>query len=269
MINTIDLHIHTNYSDGTDSLKKVLEIATANGLQYISITDHESMEAYKNINLMHNYKLNVIPGLELHTYYDNKEIHLLSYGLEYENTDISEYLKKLRYERTEIAFETVELIRRQGIPLTWEDVLKKSGDDVAVTKGHIINALSDFNLEDKSFYYDFFNPSGSKYLPYKENPFSKAVDIIKSNGGKAVLAHPGLIFDDNLVLDIIKKFDTGLEVYYYYYGKKRNEWIKKYKTMALDYGTIYTGGSDYHGYITESELGGIYVPEAVIEMLLA
>jgi hypothetical protein len=39
--------------------------------------------------------------------------------------------------------------------------------------------------------------------------------------------------------------------------------------MALDYGTIYTGGSDYHGYITESELGGIYVPEAVIEMLLA
>ncbi len=51
------------------------------------------MEAYKNINLMHNYKLNVMPGVELHTYYGNKEIHLLSYSLEYGNPDISEYLK--------------------------------------------------------------------------------------------------------------------------------------------------------------------------------
>lgn len=269
MKNKIDLHIHTNFSDGTDSLKKVLEIATNNGLQYISITDHESMEAYKILKNMHNYKLDVIPGVELHTFYDNQEIHLLAYGLEYSNADITSYLERLRYERTEIAFETVVKIQKSGVPLRWEDVINKAGNDVAVTKGHIIGALSDYNLKDRSFYYNFFNPQGDSYLPYKKNSLSLAVDIVKSNNGKAVLAHPGLIFNDNLVEEILQKFETGLEVYYYYYGKLREEWIKKYKTMALDYGTIYTGGSDYHGYITESELGGIYVPEVVIEMLLA
>lgn len=269
MLNTIDLHIHTNYSDGTDSLEKVLEIASDIGLKYISITDHESMEAYKNIDEMNNYKLKIIPGVELHTFYDNREVHLLSYGIDRNNSDISSYLKRLREERTEIAFETVRRIQKYGIPLLWEDVLNKAGMEVAVTKGHIINALSKFNLENKRFYYDFFNPLGDFYLPYKNNPISHAVEIIKGNKGKAFLAHPGLIMDDNLVEDIIRRFDTGLEVYYYYYGEKRNELIKRYKTMADAYATIYSGGSDYHGHITETELGGVYVPETVIEMILS
>ena len=269
MKSKIDLHIHTNHSDGTDSLKKVLDIASSNGLQYISITDHERMEAYKNIIDMNNYKLNIIPGVELHTFFEGSEIHLLGYGLDHQVSDLSWYLKKLREERTVVAFDTVMEIRKKGIPLNWEDVKAHAGENVAITKGHIISTLSELNLRDRSFYFEFFNPLGEKYLPYQKNQLSEAVDIIRSNGGKTVLAHPGLIMNDNTVEKIIKKYETGLEVYYYYYGKKREEWIKKYKTMALDYGTIYTGGSDYHGYITESELGGIYVPEAVIEMLLA
>jgi len=205
----------------------------------------------------------------LHTCFEGMEIHLLAYGLDYNNSDIASYLKRLRYERTEIAFETVRKISKTGIPLKWEDVLKKAESDVAVTKGHIISALADYNLKDRSFYYNFFNPFGDSYLPYRNNPMSLAVEIIRDNNGKGVLAHPGLIMDDKIVEEIIRKYNVGLEVFYYYYGSKRDELIKKYKTMANDYGIIYTGGSDYHGHITESELGGVFVPESVIDMIMA
>lgn len=262
------MHIHTNHSDGTDSLKKVLDIALNNGLNYISITDHESMEAYKNIDLMNKYKLNIIPGVELHTFFEQTEVHLLAYGIKHDNSDIVSYLKRVRSERTEIAYETVKRIQKFGIPLNWEDVIKVSGVNVAVTKGHLIGALSKFNLDNKDFYYKFFNPLGEYYLPYKNNPISEAVDIIKNNNGKAIVAHPGLLMDDNIVVDIIRKYDTGLEVYYYYYGTQRNKWIKKYETMATDYGKICSGGSDYHGHITPAKIGGVYVPESVIKKIL-
>ncbi len=269
MKNTIDMHIHTLHSDGTDSLKKVLEKAQCNGLEYISISDHESMEAYKNINEMNNYKLTIIPGLELHTYYQGQEVHLLAYGLDHENPEIESYLKRLRQERSEISYETVERIRKKGIELDWEKVLEKAGKNVAITKGHLIRCLADLNIEDKEIYFNFFNPLGASYIDYKKNPFHEAFDIVESNKGKAVLAHPGLINNDNLVEDIIKKFKPGLEVYYYYYGNKRDSLIRKYKTMSEKYDTIYSGGSDYHGHITPSELGGVYVPHEVAEMLLA
>ncbi len=268
MTNTVDLHIHTKHSDGTDSLKKILEMASDIGLNYISITDHESMEAYKNINALNIYNLNIIPGVELHTFYDNNEVHLLAYGINHENSDIVSYLKRLRKERTEIAYETVKRIQKYGIPLQWEDVLINSGLNVAVTKGHIISSLAKFNIENDEFYYNFFSPFGKYYLPYKNNPISEAIEIVKSNRGQAILAHPGLIMDDRIVEEILRKFDTGLEVYYYYYGSQRDDWIKKYKTMALDYGKVCSGGSDYHGHITRTKLGGVYVPETIIEKIL-
>lgn len=268
MRNKVDLHIHTSHSDGTDSLEKVLDKAYSIGLEYISITDHESMEAYKYIEEMNKYKLKIIPGLELHTYYKGQEVHLQAYGLDYKNSQIASYLEELREGRSQVAYESVRMIRKKGIDLKWEDVQEIAGADVAITKGHVIRALADLELDNRDFYYDFFNPLGRYYIDYKENPFSEAFEIVESNKGKAFLAHPGLINNDNLVIDIMKKFRPGLEVYYYYYGKERNSLIEKYKTISEEYATIYSGGSDYHGHITPTELGGIYVPEYVAEMLL-
>lgn len=264
----IDLHIHTNYSDGTDSPEKVLELACSNGLQYISITDHESMQAYKNIKNMNKYKVTLIPGVELHTYFKGYEIHLLGYGLDYNNNDLDSFMRKLRLGRTEVAYETVKRIRLAGVDLQWSEVLKMAGDDVAITKAHLIAALKNLNIFDRKFYYNFFNTSGKEYIPYQENTLPDAINLIRSYNAKPVLAHPGLIGDDKLVEEILKKYQVGLEVYYNYYGNQRENWIKKYETMASYYDTIYTGGSDYHGHITPSELGGIYVPELVIEQLL-
>ncbi len=264
----IDLHIHTKHSDGTDSPEKVLDLAWSNELQYISITDHESMNAYKNIIEMNKYNISIIPGVELHTFYKGHEIHLLAYGLDHANADIEKYLEKLRLERTGIAFETVERLRKSGVSITWEEVLKKTRHNSAITKAHVISALREKNIFDRKMYFTFFNTEGSSYLPYTGNPFETALDIIHSHKAKPVLAHPGLIFNDIIVEDLVKKYRIGLEVFYNYYGKNQEEWIKKYKTMANNYDILYTGGSDYHGHITPSEIGGVYVPEIVIEKLL-
>ena len=139
---------------------------------------------------------------------------------------------------------------------------------MAITKAHIIAAMQKKNINDRKLFYTFFNSFGEEYITYQENILPEAIELIKSYDAKPVLAHPGLIGDDNLVEDIIKKYRIGLEVYYFYYGDQRYNWIKKYETMALYYDTIYTGGSDYHGHITPSKLGGIYVPESVIEKLM-
>ena len=268
MSTIIDLHIHTKYSDGTDSLKKVLDIAQGNGLQYISITDHESMNAYKNITLMNKYKLSIISGLELHTTFASQELHLLVYGLEESHPGLRQYLRKVRQERTEIAYRTVEMVRNRGVGLLWEEVESLAGPDVAITKGHVVAALQNYGKLEKEFYYHFFHPLGEGYLPYLGNPLEKVLEMMLDLGGKPVVAHPGLVNNDVLVENLVKKYGLGLEVYYQYYGSQASQWVRKYETMARQYDIIYTGGSDYHGHITPSRMGGVHVPESVIERLL-
>ena len=267
--NLVDLHIHTTASDGTTSPREVIKKAIKKGLKYISITDHESINAYDEIFSDHfdENEINIIPGIELHAFYKGKEIHLLGYNIDLKEETFRSKLKIIRKERTDIAKEMVQMLKNKGMKISWDSFIEIEKRDVAVTKAHIIGYIRENYGIDRNLFYDYFHPQGRFYIAYKGNPFESAVKMIRKMDGIAVLAHPGLIGDDAYVEEILDQFKVGLEVYYHYFGNQSPLWVEKYKKMSQDKKCLFTGGSDYHGTITPVEIGDTYVPmEAVFNL---
>jgi len=271
MNNTIDLHIHSTASDGTVSPTGILKEALEKKLEYISLTDHESVEGYKELlKIKYQWKplIKIIPGLELHTFYKGYEIHLLGYFIDVNSDNLNKKLQKIRQARTEIAFETVQRLKKSGIKINWVNVQEIVQGDIAVTKAHILRTLKKLGVTfDKQMFYNFFHFRGKYYISFKQHYLEDAIQFIKDAKGIPILAHPGLIGNDDIVKEILTAFHIGIEVYYHYFGDKAELWREKYKKLADSYGVIMTGGTDYHGSITSVELGDTFVPENVIEKL--
>lgn len=272
MENIIDLHIHSIYSDGTETPEDIVKEAIRKDLKYISLTDHESIEGYKRLLInkdLWQSKITVIPGVELHAFYKGYEIHVLGYFLDVNSPILNNKLKQLREQRTQIAYDTVTSLNEHGCNIDWDMVKRMAPRDIAITKAHIIEALNRSNLKfSNQFYFDFFNPKGKNYIPFKDHNLEEALQLIQSSKGLAILAHPALIGDDNIVEEIIASFQIGLEVYYHYFGDNATCLVQKYLELAKKYKLTITGGSDYHGHITPVEIGDTLVPPHIIEDLL-
>lgn len=262
---TIDLHIHTTSSDGNIRPEQVVEMAARAGVKLISLADHESTDGYNMAAAAgHNFGVEVIPGVELVTSYDDHEIHLLGYLFDVKNRWFQKQLGELRKARTQCARKTVEKLNEFGFKIAWDDVLPFAQSDSTVSKGHIMQAMRNAGyihskMDAINILKKYLNRHGLAYTCH-DYPFSYGVELIKKAGGIPVLAHPGLIGDDRVIGRLLDLGVTGIEVYYYYFGSRREEFIARYETLARERNLLMTGGSDYHGTVTPVVLGELYVP---------
>ncbi|MCO1600350.1 PHP domain-containing protein [Desulfosporosinus nitroreducens] len=259
-----DLHIHTHESDGLLSVEEVINLAYANKIQTLAITDHESTQAInKAESLAKELDIKIIPGVELLTSYQGHEVHLLGYFNDVNHPVLQERLKELRAQRTDLAHDMVECLKNSGISLKWQDVEKEVGANGAVTKGHIMRAI--YHQEDGNTQKNWreiaahFRPGGVAYLPYLNHAFEDAVNLIFSCGGLPVVAHPGLLWDPQIVFALLAYRPIGLEVYYGYW-ERQSALIKYYTEVAENFAIIATGGSDYHGPSGYVKLGQMDIP---------
>lgn len=270
-ISTVDLHIHTTASDGgTSPLDIIYEVEKA-GLKTISMTDHESIAGFDCLNGQLNGKeLKIIPGVELVTWYKGREIHLLGYLFNAEDSSFRRRLDELRAGRNAVHIQMGDNMKRLGFCIDERKLVDIADKGTALGKNHIIKLLVDAGyIRNKEQAFDilrrYLTHNGLAYVDFMMNPFFEAVETIRNSGGIPVLAHPGLIGDDGLVLELVKDHKIGLEVYYHYFGPRRQELISKYEVMARELGLLATGGSDYHGiYSPDIQLGSIMVPEQVV-----
>lgn len=272
---TIDLHIHTTASDGATSPAKLINEAMSVGLKAISLTDHESIAGMDSISdIAADQGLRIIPGIELLTCYRGKEIHLLGYCFDSENRDFRSRIQEIRQERNQTSLQIVDNLDRLGFKLDKYQFYKVAGEGGTIGKNHIIKALFKAGyLKTKEQAIDtlrrYLSQNGLAYVIFSHNPFVEAVELIREANGVPVLAHPGLINDDNMVIDLLNTASVGLEVYYYYFGTNRERLIIHYERMALERGLVATGGSDYHGrYSPDVKLGSTMVPEETLNALL-
>lgn len=259
-----DLHIHTHESDGLLSVEEVISLAHANNVQTIAITDHESTQAVsKAEKLAEELNIKIIPGVELLTSYRGHEVHLLGYFNNVNQPLLQGRLKEIRTQRTNLAHDMVDCLVSNGISLKWQDVEKEVGANGAVTKGHIMRAM--YHQEDGNSSKNWreiaahFRPGGVAHLPYLNHAFEDAVDLIFSCGGLPVIAHPGLLWDPQIVFPLLAYRPIGLEVYYGYW-EKQTALIQYYTEVADKNAIIATGGSDYHGPSGYVNLGQIDIP---------
>ena len=121
----IDLHLHTNFSDGKLSPEKILKLAWENHYEYISITDHDSILGYLEAKkYLAKYPLELISGVEISTNYQSSDVHILAYYFDENNDEFIEMLRKIYDSRYGRAKQIVSNLNQMGIDLKWEDVLK-------------------------------------------------------------------------------------------------------------------------------------------------
>ena len=265
-----DLHVHTQESDGILSAEEVVNLAYANNVQILGITDHESTEGIaKAQGLAERLNIKLIPGVELLTNYQGNEVHLLGYFKDVNHPVLQARLREIREQRTALAHEIVECLKNNGLALEWQDVEREVGGEGAVSKGHIMRAIYHREYgysQNWREIADFFRPGGIAYLPYLLHAFEDAVDLIFNCEGLPVLAHPGLLQNPKTIFELLAYRPIGLEVYYGYW-ERRETLIQYYAEIAEKLALLATGGSDYHGPSGQIKLGQMDVPlEGVLKL---
>lgn len=263
-----DLHIHSNFSDGTDSPEEVVKLAAAAGLTTIALTDHDTVggidpawEAGSRLGL------EVIPGIEFTTENPRAEIHILGYFLDRQDPELLAILANIQQGRIDRIYKIVEKLQGLGVTIDTEDVFAISGRRspgrphvarVLIQQGAVANFREAF-----SRYLDFRAPA---YVPHYRLLPTEAVQLVKKAGGIPVFAHPAVSNCDDLIPELIAAGLRGLEVYYFgYYADQ----IQHYLGLARKYDLLVTGGSDYHGCDAgrDLKLGDFTIADELVEKL--
>ena len=246
---TADLHVHTTASDGRFSPEKIIEQAMEAGLSYIAITDHDTVDGLIQLNKLQQSlpeNLVVIPGIEFSTDIGKYEVHILGYYIDIFNTKLRSQLDILIAHRHNRARETIDKLGQLGYFITYQRVMELAGKATSIGRPHIGEALVEkgYFSSISDVFMTLLAKSAPAYVPhYKLSP-TQIITLIQEAGGVPVLAHPGLIGNDTIILEIINVGILGIEVYH---PKHDNVQIQKYLTIANNHQLAITGGSDFHG----------------------
>lgn len=263
-----DLHVHTDFSDGTFTPEEVVTLAGSKGLSSIAICDHDCVDAIApSMKQAKDIPIEIIPGVELTVIKDRREIHVLGYFISWQAEWLQKILKRVQRERIERIDTMIEKLKRFNIKLDRNTVLDLAGGKGSVGRLHMARAL--FKTGSVSSIQAAFDKYIGDLKPcYVEDvgfEMREAIDLILRAGGVPVLAHPHTIGDDALVVELIKYGIRGIEVFH---SDHRPPVRKKYEEIAKEYGLLITGGSDCHGLAKKRVLlGSVKVPYELVEKI--
>lgn len=245
MAGVVDLHIHTNFSDGKYSPEQIVRRAQRLGLKHISITDHDCVDAYSQAEwLRKEFEIDIIPGVELSSDIAGREVHILGYFFDPTDRELNKYLTFFRDERTIRAERMVAKLNALGYAITMDEVMDE-GPATALGRPHIANALLKKGYV-KTFQDAFVNLIGHNCPAYERKVHispASAFKIISDAGGISFIAHPGNL-DETLLRDLIDAGVDGIEVIH---PSLSNTQSAFYKGVANTYFLLTSGGSDFHG----------------------
>ncbi|WP_312000883.1 PHP domain-containing protein [Paenibacillus forsythiae] len=273
-----DLHTHTLASDGMQPPAENVRLAKEKGLAAVAITDHDTVAGIAEaLEAGEQYGITVVPGVEISTRAGGKDIHILGYGVDFRDEQFLKRLAVLQETRAARNEAIIERLRVLGIGITLEAVIRGIGrelkPDESVGRPHIADELVRLGAaSDMRDAFDKYLAEGKPAFvsPPRISP-GEACQWIAEAKGKAVLAHPGLYGDDELVRGILEGGGfAGVEAYYSDHGSAEE---RRYLEMAREYGLLVTGGSDFHGsrggVIFHGDLGSVTVGAEVLELLKA
>ena len=259
--NFIDLHIHSNYSDGAFSPQELVKRASEAELIAIAIADHDSVAGVQEgISAGMLINIDVISAVELSVQYKSwEDVHLLGYGIDV--TD-SVFLQKLNRFRERREHRNIDILERVNDTLAEEnrtaidlsEVLAFTRDTIG--RPHIARALLErgyaYNVEDA--FKRYLVPCN---VPKCYWPIEDAINELRRIGGIAVLAHPTTVSTDRQELrDFIDELsDMGLDGIEVFNNMAHLDEMEFFRRFALESGLLITGGSDFHGIEEGLEMG--------------
>lgn len=247
----IDLHVHSDCSDGTLPPAQVTGLAVQAGLAAYALTDHDTIDGVAEaVKAAEGTGLEVVPGTELSCNYEGKEIHMLGLYIDIKSEEFGDALKRLRALREQRNEIMLERLQADGFHIVAEDLTRGCPGSV-VTRAHFARALVEKGyVPSVEQAFKRYLEHGKKYCPPKENFDPKeAVRLIRAAGGFAAVAHPlqyklGWKETERMIARLKEYGLGGVEVYYssHHAGESQN-----LKAICRSLGLLPTGGSDFHG----------------------
>jgi hypothetical protein len=269
-----DLHCHTTLSDGSLGIEEVILQAKRMNLDYLAITDHDTLSSSNRAHILgERYGVNIIPAVELSAWDKkrNKKVHILCYAPQKPDRLEGLCLKSCSI-RTECAKDMISKVMER-YPIPSDAVRMYTKGSKSIFKQHIMRALCNYGyatelygeLNSRLFSY----PDGECLVQREYPDVNFVVDLIHSSKGVAVMAHPHLFGNEDLMDELIEKGKLdGIEVFHY---SADSDMQKALFEKCRENNLIATGGSDFHGlYNSEpTHIGSRFTDDENLQKLIA
>ena len=272
----IDLHVHSTSSDGTFTPSELVSYGIKKGLKAFALTDHDTTDGIREAQeAARGKQITVIPGIELSTAWQNKDIHILGLNIEPENVRFQNILRGFQLEREKRNMKIIKKMQEQGLHISYQDMVNNFPDSVW-TRAHFARFLADTDQVHtiSEAFSRFLGDHAPCFVPReKVTPF-QAISLIHEGGGKAALAHPLLYHMtpqqlEDLAALLVKNGLDGIEAIY---SSNRGMDETNMRRLARRYNLFITGGSDFHGSNNPSidlgcGKGNLKIPAALLKNL--
>jgi hypothetical protein len=263
-----DLHCHSTCSDGSLTPEELIIHAKSCGLSGLSITDHDTIKAYSSVfPIAEAMNIQLISGVEFSASLDGTSIHLLGYSFSLKNPGMLAFCESHIQRRKDRNLAILSLLAKYRMPVS-EDEMIGDVSQGSIGRVHIAQAMI------KKGYVETVSEAFNKFIgegcpcfdPGEAMSIQETVDCIRLAGGKAVIAHPHLIYDPQILNKLLKMDFDGIEVYY---GRFMKTKVQQWAEIAESKGWLMTGGSDFHGAAVKPQalLGSSWISEAVFNDL--
>jgi predicted metal-dependent phosphoesterase TrpH len=272
----IDLHTHSNVSDGTQRPAEVMAEAAAAGLDVVALTDHDGAGGWAEAEqAASRLPLRFVPGIELscrwYAVSPSIPLHLLAYYVDPDHPGLAAEMSRVRGARDQRGERIVELINADGVGITWAEVLEIA-DGGTVGRPHIARALIKHGVVDTVS--EAFAPSmlGQRWrVPKQDSDVLLALRLVLDAGGVPVFAHPratkrGAVVPDSLIVEMAGLGLFGLEADHEDHTPEQRQEVR---ALAANLGLVVTGSSDYHGSNKTVRLGANVTDPEVFERITA
>ena len=247
----IDLHTHSDASDGTDAPAELVRNAAAAGLDVVALTDHDTTRGHAEAIAALPEGLTLVTGAELSCRLDGVPLHMLAYLFDPEEPELLRERELVRDDRVPRARAMVAKLQELGVGVTWEQVARIAGDG-SVGRPHIASALVELGLVDSvsdAFTSDWLANDGRAYVEKHESDPFEVIRLVKAAGGVTVFAHPaaakrGQVVPESAIAELAAAGLDGIEADHMDHEPATRA---RLRGLAAELGLLATGSSDYHG----------------------
>ena len=270
----IDLHSHTNESDGTCSPAQLVEEAVRAGVRVLGITDHDTLGGFdKAVPAGREAAIELVCGIELSTKLHGQSVHLLGYFLEQDGglAEFRTWVLDMQESRRDRNIRLVARLQELGFDITLAEAEARGRGmtgrphfaALLVEKGYVSSYREAFD--------DYLDESAKGYVYRREPQFAEGVERIRKAGGIASLAHPVRVRGDVPAL-MPELCAAGMNAIEAYHSDHTGQDTKLYLELAERYGLMVTGGSDFHGTAKPgvklgTGSGNLQIPANLMEQL--
>lgn len=252
----IDLHTHSNRSDGTDDPAELVRVASEAGLDVIALTDHDTTAGWAEAAEALPDGLRLVRGAELSCVSPNGlggtvPIHLLAYLFDPEHPGVLAEQSRLRVERRDRITRMVSQMAADGYSLDPETFLARFDADLPLGRPHLAQALIEEGVVGSvsEAFAGVLHNSSPYYQRRTDTPVVDAIEMITAAGGVCVFAHPfarkrGRVVEESVLVDLADVGLVGVEVDHPDHAPEDREALR---ALAGEIGLVTTGSSDYHG----------------------